>query len=227
MSYSGSRRSSHASLSTSQQPAAHAAPQQEPVRELRPSEKIPVLRSSFPATFIPFNEDIANLPVVPRDRVERLKRILASIDNQRVGVKENIIWLIEREKERMIMEATEKEEEFHLQNAKHEIHPSELNEILRNMAVPAQKDPKIDYTLKDAPPLNTVRPLPATLSPRDQAINQLLNLAETGTRELRGYDDHIATVRSFYEGCLKKEINRIEEVGLRPEERSKVVEASM
>ena len=57
-------------------------------------------------------------------------------------------------------------------------------------------------------------------------INQLLNLAETGTRELKGYEEHIAGIRNFYEACLKKEIARVEEAG-RPEKRQKVAEASM
>lgn len=162
--------------------------------------------------------------VTPRDRVERLKRILETIDKQRVGVKENILWLFEREKERMIMEATEIEAELHLQDANFEIHPTEVDDFIRNMGASPQIG--VDYNLKNAPLLNIVRPLPGA-SPRDLVINQLLNLAETGTREVKGYDDHIAAIRSFYEACLQMEIEKIEEAGLRPRKRIKVTEASM
>jgi len=125
----------------------------------------------------------------------------------------------------MMMAAKENEEELHLQDAKFEVHPFEELEVIRNMSVPAQKG--VDYTLKEVPPLNVHRPLPPTSSPRDLVINRLINLVETGTRELKGYDDHIASIRSFYEACLEKEIARIEEAGLRPEKRIKVAEAPM
>src|SRR4051812_30157561 len=73
-------------------------------------EKIPSLLNIAPSMFVPLQEDILKKPAseeVLRDRVKRLERILESIDYQREGVKENLLWMFEREKRRVIEESLE------------------------------------------------------------------------------------------------------------------------
>lgn len=228
MAQPGSRRSSQAGLQSGQ-PApgtTTTSAKQAPVREPKPSEQIPILRSTLPAMFLPLDEDITKeADSMPRDRLERLKRILDTIDNQRVSVKENIMWLLDRERERMVLEAKEREEELNLQGAKTGLSASEVDHVIHSLEAPAI--PGRDYNITDAPPLNVHRHIPATLSPREMVIDHLLNWVESGSRELIGYEDHIAGIRRHYEELLQKETARIQAVGMRPEDRPKAAEALM
>lgn len=185
--------------------------------------------STLPAIFLPLNHDITREGEsnYTRDRVERLKRILDTIDNQRVGVKENILWLLEREKERMVLEARERDEELNPQGIKTglALTAAEVDQVIHSLEAPPVQGR--DYNITDAPPLNVNRALPPTLSPREEVIDQLLNWVEHGSRELNGYEDHIAGIRRYYEEFLQKETARIEAVGMRPEDRPKAPSALM
>ncbi|KAK3315135.1 hypothetical protein B0H66DRAFT_334855 [Apodospora peruviana] len=196
-------------------------------RELEPSEKIPALRNVAPGVFVPFHEDILSKTDYPRDRIDRVKRILESIDYQREGVKENLMYLFEREKQRILLEAQEKEQELGLQDAKPGVHPAEVDATLRSMEAPAE--PGCDYNIRFLPPLEPHRSLATNLSLRDRTVQGLLSLVESGVADLNGYERHINGIRDYYVDCLAKEVARIEAAGMRPEERGRaqVAEAEM
>ncbi|KAK3343884.1 hypothetical protein B0T25DRAFT_555495 [Lasiosphaeria hispida] len=186
-------------------------------RELRPSEKIPALTNVVPSIFVPLRDSDWEDTAIPRDRVERLRRILESIDYQREGVKENLMYMFEREKQRVILVATEQLEREGQARVNPGLDPREADLIIQNMEAPPE--PGYDYNIKDMPPINTRRPLPDTLSVRDRAVNDILNVMEAGILNLTGYGNHMADIKKYYLDCLEKELARVEAAGLRPEER--------
>ncbi|KAK0705107.1 hypothetical protein B0H67DRAFT_604038 [Lasiosphaeris hirsuta] len=194
-----------------------------PPREPKPSDNIPALTNVAPSIFVPLRNSDWEDAAVPRDRVERLRRILESIDYQREGVKENLMYMFEREKERVILVATENLESEGQPRINPGLDPREADWIIQNMEAPAESS--YDYNIKDMPSINTRRPLPDTLSVRDRALDDILNVMEAGILNLTGYGTHIADIKKYYLDCLEKELGRVEAAGLRPEERLSVDQA--
>jgi len=185
-------------------------------------EKIPPIGNIAPSVFVPIEGDFLADFQPPQDRMDRLKRILQSIDYQRAGVKENLMWLFEREKRRIIQEATEKELSFPptLREAKPGLRPEEADRTIWNMESRAK--PGVDYNVKDLGMLqrdpNLMR-YPPDPTLRDRAVAELMALVEKGLSELEGYDNHMQHHKGYYLQFLQKEAARIAEAGLRPEQR--------
>jgi hypothetical protein len=176
-------------------------------------ERIPPLTNIAPAIFVPLRDDILNLEP-PRDRVERLKRILETIDYQREGVKENLMYMFEREKKRMMQEAAETEQARGPPKIRPGLPPSEVDEIIGNMETPAEPDR--DYNLQEYPPVAG----PPNLSLRDSTVRDLLTMVDKAVIELEGFEGFMAGIENFYREVLARETARIDEAGKRPEERS-------
>ena len=152
-----------------------------------------------------------------------LKRILESIDFQREGVRENILFMFEREKRRSLLSASEQLAERGIVTPKRALTPDEISETIRNMEAPAE--PGLDYDIKDMPRMDLNRPLPADLSIHDRAVENLLSTIEGAITQLDGYDAHISGVKKQYLGRLERELSRINDAGLRPEERTQARKA--
>ncbi|GAB1313039.1 Transcriptional regulatory protein RXT2 N-terminal domain-containing protein [Madurella fahalii] len=180
------------------------------------SEKIPPLRNIAPSIFVPLQEDILKAEL-PRDRVERLKKILKTVDYQREGVKENLMYMFEREKKRIMMQAAETEQTLGPPKTRPGLPQDEVDEIIRNMEAPAQ--PGVDYNIRDMPQLDLRLPIPPDASLRDRTVVELLHIVENGLVQLNGYKKHMADIQKYYLDCLERELARIDEVGRRPEER--------
>ncbi|KAK4214053.1 hypothetical protein QBC37DRAFT_422109 [Rhypophila decipiens] len=226
MAHPGSRRSSQAGLPTSR--TTGPASKQPPVKDPKPPEKIPMLESTLTATFVPLPPDLditKDTGNLPRNRIERLEHIIATIDNQGLMVKENIIWLLDQEKERMILEAREYEQETKPAPVKGGLPASEVDVVIKSLS--AKADPGRDYNMKDVPTPNRHRQLPPNLSPRELVVGHLRTLIENGTGDLNGYNNHISGIRKYYADLLMKEMANLELVGMRPEDRLKAAEASM
>ncbi|KAK0626931.1 hypothetical protein B0T14DRAFT_122590 [Immersiella caudata] len=191
-----------------------------PPRELKPSERIPELVNLAPSMFVPLNDEFLakHLQPVPRNRrVEMLKRIMDSIEHQRAGVKENLIAMLEREKIRITLAAAERQAENPMPSgAMLALNTDETDMMIRNME--ADPIPGVDYNVRMLPSFNA----PAQISIHDVLIQQLLDLAERLTIQLSGYEGHMDGVKRYYQDCLEKELMRIQEAGLRPEERGHV-----
>ncbi|KAK1772490.1 hypothetical protein QBC33DRAFT_521422 [Phialemonium atrogriseum] len=155
---------------------------------------------------------------MPRDRVERLKWILKTIESQRTGVRENMIYLFERERDRILAEGREKEATLGTPDTRSGIPPDEVDWMISNMEAPHQ--PGLDYNVQNLPPRSFGLP-PAGLSNREETIWQLLDLVENAIAQTQGYDKHMSDIKNYYHGKLEKEIQKIDEIGKRPEERSK------
>jgi hypothetical protein len=180
------------------------------------SEKIPVLSNIAPSIFVPLQDDFLAIEP-PRDRIERLKRILQTIDYQKEGVKENLLYMFEREKKRIVLEAAEIEKAQGLPSIKPGLAPNEIDDIIANMEAPAL--PGRDYNVRDIPRPGSMM-LPPNASLRDKTVMQLLIMAEHGLGELEGFEKHMTGIKDRYLVCLEQEIARIDDAGKRPEERS-------
>lgn len=184
--------------------------------EPKASEKIPRLQNIAPSIFVPLQEDILDAKP-PRDRVERLQRILNTINCQRDGVKENLMHMLEREKKRIMMEAAEMEQAQGPSKVRPSLPQDEVDEIIRNMEAPAQ--PGVDYNIRDMPEVNSSTPIPPNASLRDRTVMELLHIVESGLVQLRGYKKHMDDIEKYYLDCLERELARMDEAGMRPEER--------
>jgi hypothetical protein len=166
---------------------------------------------------VPLEDDILKVEP-PRDRVERLKRILKTIDYNREGVKENLMYMFEREKRRIIEEATATEAIQGQPKIRPGLPTEEVDTIISSMEAEAQSG--MDYNIQDIPQLDTQRPIPPDMPLRDRTVIQLLNLIENGLVELRNYEGHMAGIADYYTKCLERELAIINEAGMRPEERA-------
>jgi hypothetical protein len=194
-------------------------PNTHPPRQLKRSETIPELVNLVPSMFVPLSDDFLakHLEPAPRSRVEMLKRIMDSIEYQRGGVKENLIAMLEREKLRITLVASEREAENPTPKAALlALDTDEADIMIQNME--ADPIPGVDYNVRVLPSFNA----PTQMTIHDALIQQLLELAERLTVQLVGYEGHVDGVKRYYQDCLEKELMRIQEAGLRPEERGKV-----
>ncbi len=181
-------------------------------------EPIPPLVNIAPSIFVPLRDDIFATDL-PRDRLQRLEHILKTIDYQRQGVKENLLYMFSREKTRIVQLAAEQEQ---AQGPRPRINaalaPAEVDAVIANMEAPAAQG--MDYNIRDMPPLALRTPVAPDASLRDRTVAELLNVVELGLAELQGFEDHVAGIRADYLGRLEREMATIEKVGKRPEKRA-------
>lgn len=181
------------------------------------SRKIPPLNNIATSIFVPLRDDILTSEL-PRDRVERLKRILQTIDYQRDGVKENLLYMFEREKTRIILHASEVEQAQGLPKIRPGLAPNEVDDVIANMEAPAQ--PGIDYNIRDMPELSVHTSPNPSASLRDRTVTELLIVVERGLHELQQFEGYMADIKNHYLRCLEQEMARVDDAGKRPEERS-------
>ncbi|KAK4043574.1 hypothetical protein C8A01DRAFT_12917 [Parachaetomium inaequale] len=163
--------------------------------ELKASEKIPPLNSICSSIFVPLRDDLlATEP--PRDRIERLKRILQSIDYQREDIKENLLYMFEREKTRVVLRAAEMEQEQGPPKIKPGLAPAEVDDIIANMEAPAH--PGKDYNLQNLPEWAPFTPIPPTASLRERTVMELLNMVERALLDLHGFEKVMAGIKNQY-----------------------------
>ncbi|KAL2265547.1 hypothetical protein VTJ83DRAFT_6647 [Remersonia thermophila] len=193
----------------------------------RASEHIPPLTNIAPGIFVPLQDvDLTHFEP-PRDRIERLKSILSSIDYHREGVRENLLYMFEREKRRLVQQAAEAEQQLlgstalPPQGRRPGLSPSEVDELIANMEAPAQ--PGVDYNVHNIVLSELTVPPPAAGPPpasiRDAAVRDLLVMVERAVADLHGVENFLLKKREEYLALLDREIQRLEEVGMRPEER--------
>lgn len=180
-------------------------------------EKIPPLTNIAPSIFVPLRDDILKTDL-PQDRVERLKRILETIDYQKQGVKANLMYMFEREKRRTIQQAAELEAQQGPSQFGPSLPPDEADEIIANMEAPARPD--LNYNIRDMPPLDVSRPIPPAMPLRERTLMELLVMVERGLEELQGYEAHIVGIKQHYLERLERELASLEDAGKRPEERA-------
>lgn len=178
------------------------------------SENIPTLTSIVPSIFIPLEDDLLDPFEPPKDRIERLQRILANIDMHERKVIDNVMWMVEREKRRIMMEAKREEDSTHPPEAQLGIEPGETNLLIQNMR--AAPEPSVDYNVVEAQlPRHDV--VPPNISHRENTTRQLLHVVEEANRNIQGYRSHMKVAKDFYRERLQQEIARDDEFSKRPQ----------
>ncbi|KAL2160354.1 hypothetical protein VTH06DRAFT_1527 [Thermothelomyces fergusii] len=181
-------------------------------------ERIPQLENIAPAIFVPLQEDIL-LAEPPRERVESLKKLLQTIDYQREGVKENLLYMFEREKKRVVQQAAELEQAQGPPLMKPSLAPAEVDEIIANMEAPASGRVE-DYVIRDVPRIDSSNPAATNTPLRDTTVKELLTMVEAAVADLEGFEKHMAGIKSRYLACLEEEVARLYQAGTHPEGRS-------
>ncbi len=179
-------------------------------------EKIFPLTNIAPSIFVPLQDDILGSEL-PRDRVGRLKRILESLDYQREGVKGNLLYMFEREKKRIIIEATEMEQAQGPPSIQPGLPLREVDDIIANMEAPAEHG--MDYNIRNMAEFDPNVEAPPNASLRDRTAIDLLKVVEKGLEQLQAFEAYMSKIKVDYLGRLERETSRIEEAGKRPEER--------
>lgn len=132
-------------------------------------------------------------------------------DNER-GVKENLIWMFEREKRRILMEAKQERERMAQMKELFE-DPSpqrpyrldwmEADQMIQNMSAPAL--PGVDYSARNIQPPDGST-IPEWLSPEEKTTREILILIERGASQLHGYSEsHLKGIREEFRRYLEKE----------------------
>lgn len=170
-------------------------------------ERIPRLnnKNSAACVFVPLRDDILSTDV-PRDRVERLRVILNSIDYQREGVKKNLLYMFEREKKRIMLEAAAREQAQGPPKIRPGLPPSEVDNLIANMEAPAT--PGMNYDIRDMPPFDPRQPAPPNPSIRDEAVTDLLTMVEGAVVELQSFENYMAGIKDYYLQSLERELAR-------------------
>ncbi|KAK0741714.1 hypothetical protein B0T21DRAFT_399688 [Apiosordaria backusii] len=161
--------------------------------------KIPPLRNLAGSMFVPLTIDLTKA-TPPQGRMQRLEHILETIEFHRQGSRENLLYMFDREKQRMINEAQELEktlnEDYHLG-----LTLEEENHILASMDAPA--DPNKDYNVKTEampPLLQAIRPEPAdkALPIREKTVRDLMFLIENSIGELDRFEAVMKGIKEKY-----------------------------
>jgi hypothetical protein len=181
------------------------------------SEKIPPLTNLGPSVFVPLRDDILNTEL-PQDPVGRIKWMLNNIDYQRQGIRENLLYMFDREKQRAIRQAIEIEQAQGPPKIKPGLPLREVDEMIANMEAPAA--PGMNYNIQNMPVLQPVPPLPPNTPHRDRTVWELLLMVEKGLSELQGFERYMTCIKQEYLASLERELAKIEDPGRRSEGRS-------
>lgn len=179
--------------------------------EHQSEEDIPPLTHIIGTICVPLTEDLLE-PIEPaKDRVERLERMVASLDATEKKVRDNIIWTYEREARRHVT-AVKKTGALSAPHQPKSMSWEEAEAHVANMAVPAK--PNMSYHL---PPEKIAEfkaydqsrpdvPLPDDLGPHERTSREVLTIANRGVRDMEGYSNyHIKGIRDRLNASLERE----------------------
>lgn len=176
-----------------------------------PQEDIPPLTHIIPTIFVPLTEDLLQ-PIEPaKDTVERMERMMASLEATEKEVRNNISWTHEREARRHVAAV----KRTGALSSRHE--PSlmswkEAETHVANMSAPA--NPSMVYHLPPAKiaefkaydQSSADKSLPRTLSPQERISQEVLMIANRGVRDMKAYSNiHIKSIRDRINASLEKE----------------------
>lgn len=179
------------------------------------SKNIPALSSLVPSIFTPLEDDLLDPFEPPENRVQRLQRIIANIDAHEKRATDNAMWMVEREKRRIIMEAKRKEEALDQPETQLRINPDETETIIENM----RAAPKLgkDYNVADAELQPNHAIFQQEFTHREDTTRQLMLLVENAYKQIEEYKVFMKATKDFYQERLKSEIAVDEGFGKRPE----------
>ena len=174
-------------------------------------EDIPPLTHIMPTIFIPLTENLLE-PIEPtKDRVERLERMVASLDANERRVRDNIAWTYEREARRHVA-AVKETGALSTSDQPRLMGWEEADGHIARMA--AKPNPSLNYHLPpekiaefkayDQSRIDVV--LPDDLNPHERTSREVLLIANRGVRDLEGYSNyHIKGIKDRLNASLEHE----------------------
>jgi hypothetical protein len=169
-----------------------------------------------PSILIPLEIDITQ-PIEPaRDRVEKLERKLAAVEARRRGVTENIIYMAEREMQRIRQEGRDVEAaQGPPKGPRPSMTEGEVDWMMANIAAPCPPGKKLNIVEYACP---VGQPLPGTLPNREAVSTELLYTVQQANRCLDGYSAVADEERKRLLAMKEREQQRLDKIGKRPDE---------
>jgi hypothetical protein len=154
-------------------------------------ERVVPLVSIVPSMFVPLLGDITEVDM-PQDPTEESQRFLDVVKSQRASVMDNMVYLIDREHDRILVEGREKEEASGSDGPWPAMSPEERDWMISNME--ERPKPGMDYNIKDMSPPILSGAAPG-LTIREETTRNLLGLVEQAVRQIKGYNGHIQKIK--------------------------------
>ena len=202
---------SHHQSSTMAQPPAHHHHHRQQQHRQPPAETpaIPPLVSISPSIFSPIEGDDLILPFTPpSSRVDRLYAKLDALEANRRRVRANMLALYRRECARIIQEAQAEERAAKdsgadgSEEAARRPSDEELDAMIANMAAKPTGQRPVPASAASPPQFDNFIPR----SRREACTKQIEITISKGLMDLKGYDEHVATIRKGYTETLDREM---------------------
>jgi hypothetical protein len=166
---------------------------------------IPQLQSVAPSIFVPITTDLLAPFEPPRSRVERLRAILANLDEHHTAVGANLDALFDYERARIIHESRDTSQQQKLGEGEGpaSITNEEADRMIASME--AQPDPNMPAALAafpEAVELDQQR----ELTPSEVAAKEISRLLIRFSMDIKGFNAHVRKTRAFYEQALEREL---------------------
>ena len=183
---------------------------------------LPQLQSVAPSIFVPVTRNLLAPFDPPRSRVERLRAILAHLDEHHAAVGANLHALFDYEHARLAHEASVAERDFRQQQqqqqqeeataeqpqcpaARVRLSTDEVDRMIANMEAPAAQSFGGGAPLLGFPEVMELDQQ-RELTPREAAAKKLAKLLTQFSIEINGFKTHVRKTRAFYEQALEREL---------------------
>lgn len=200
---------------------ADVRPQPDPLAE----EPIARMISIAPCIFVPLETDITKPRESTQSRVEKLERLVGSLQARRPEVLENMAYMAERERLAILQFGRQQEALTPFPTGPGPaLPPEEVDWTMDNMNAPAPRDK--DISIKDEAGLQQLLARVAFNTPpgpgptfRESVAADLLQTVTNAAAKMKGYSTEVDMRIMHYTQMLEDEKRRLETVGKRPEER--------
>jgi hypothetical protein len=189
------------------------------------------MKNVAPCIFVPLDTDITRPRDPPRDRIDKLERLVAAAGSQRPGVLENIAFMAEHERLSILQYGRQTEAMTGVPQGPGPSLPlEEIDWIMQNMSAPAPKD-RDHLNIKNEDDLKkllerTAAGMPSPVgepSLREVVAADLVMTVNRAVTNMRGYSVEVDKRVEHLSQMLEKERRVLEEAGKRPEERHSTI----
>ena len=164
---------------------------------------MPQVTSVVPGILVPVDRDITQPFNAPRNRIERAKSMLESIEFHRQGGIQGILHLADMERKRILQESRRWEAMHDLKDAPPAWSPAEADLMIASMNAPAVPGINYDTEKAEMELLNFRRSVDT--GDRKDSVRQLQRVMEDAISQLHGYDHHMEDIRKRWVESLEKE----------------------
>lgn len=203
-----SRIDQTSAASRAQQDAPMA--QVEPAGGTSPDENVPPFNHLISAIFVPLKQDLLTPIEPPKDRVERLQRMQASLDANEKAVRANLEWMCEREARRCLAQA-KRTRPLAEPHEPRQMGWDEGEKLIANVTAPTNPSqpghiPPETLVQFGAP----IAPgIPDHLTPHERTVREVLVVASNGSFQIERYSEgHIKPIRERLNTSLEREKKR-------------------